>query len=147
MFSMGGRGRGRQVKNPGLDGKALATIPSTRCQVLELVQKLEQKLIVWQNQAAKYTYPHQCFLGGYSGNYSLWMKFLLPKLRGELPTALNAIFVPISVSYFNPQWKVMAHWVRPSLVYTLFPVTACPHQFLGSRTKLIVWLLITWMHY
>ena len=46
MFSMGGRGRGRQVKNPGLDGKALATIPSTRCQVLELVQKLEQKLIV-----------------------------------------------------------------------------------------------------
>jgi len=42
------------------------------------------------------------------------MKFLLPKLREELATALNAMFVPISVSYFNLQWKihkVMAHWV------------------------------------
>jgi len=45
------------------------------------------------------------------------MKLLLTKLKEELATALNAIFVLISVSYFNLQWKihkVMAHWVRPS---------------------------------
>jgi len=53
----------------------------------------------------------------------------LPKLREELATALNAIFVPISVSYFNLQWKihskVVIHWVRPSLVHFLFPATSC----------------------
>jgi len=41
------------------------------------------------------------------------MKLLLPKLREELAAALNAIFVPISVPYFNLQWKihkVVAHW-------------------------------------
>ena len=63
-----------------------------------------------------------------SGNYSLWMKLLLYKLREELATALNTIFVPIiSMSYFNLQWKihkVVAHWVRLSLVHSLFPVTA-----------------------
>jgi len=63
---------------------------------------------------------------------------LLPK---ELATALSAIFVPISVSYFNLQWKihkVVAHssWVRPSLVHSLFPV--CPYQFLGGLNKLII---------
>ena len=63
-----------------------------------------------------------------SGNYLLWMKLFFPKLREELATALNAIFVPISVSYFNLQWKihkVVAHWVRPSLVHSLFSITAC----------------------
>ena len=65
-----------------------------------------------------------------SGNCSLWMKLLLLKWREELATALNSLFVPISVSYwyFNLQWKihkVVTHWVRPSLVHSLFPVTAC----------------------
>ena len=65
------------------------------------------------------------------------MKLLLPKLREELVTVLNAIFVPISVSYFNLQWKihkVVAHWVWPSLLYTFFPITA----HIGSRIKLII---------
>jgi len=56
------------------------------------------------------------------------MKLLLPKLREELAIALNAIFVPISVSYFNLQWKihkVVVYWGRPLLVHSgLVPVTA-----------------------
>ena len=61
-----------------------------------------------------------------SGNYSLWIKLLLPKLGEELATTLNAISVHISVSYCNLQWKIhkiVAHWVRPSLVHSWFPIT------------------------
>jgi len=71
-----------------------------------------------------------------SGNCSLWIK-LLPKLREKLATALNAIFVPISMSYFNLVEDPQGHG---PLVYTLFP-HHCPYQFLGSFTKLIILII------
>jgi len=69
------------------------------------------------------------------------MKFLLPKLREELATALNAIFVHISMSYFNLQWKiheVVAHCMGLAIISLYLVSCHCPHQFLGSHTKLIV---------
>ena len=64
---------------------------------------------------------------------------LLPKLRKDLASYSPEYHIcpHISVLFqFNLHWKIhkfVAHWVRPSLVHSLFPVTTrinfrLPHQ-------------------
>ena len=57
-----------------------------------------------------------------SGNYSLWMKLLLPKLREELATALMSYLSPYQclISTYNGRSTML--WPTGSLVYSLFPV-------------------------
>jgi len=60
--------------------------------------------------------------------------------KGGISYSLECHICPQSVPYFNLQWKihkVVAHWVRPSLVHSLFPVTACINFCTQYKIKIV----------
>ena len=66
-----------------------------------------------------------------------------PQAKGgiKLAMALNTIFIPMSVPHFKLQWKihkVLSHWVRPSLVYSLFPITTCINFLVALQNNYLI---------